>query len=122
MGGNLKSSSKLAQQRWKVQSSTSLEETAVSSPQQSLFLAKSKQKPDKAARFWILQVQSALQVLKQQNIYSNMVHLTSGGAGDAAAALPQAGAVHHHPALVGLFPGLTHHIGCSSRVIIAPLG
>lgn len=73
-------------------------------------------------RLWILQGQSALQVLKQQHIDSNVVHLTSGGAGDAAAALPQAGAVHHHPALVGLLPGLTHHIGRPGRVIIAPLG
>lgn len=46
----------------------------------------------------------------------------SGGTGDAAAALPQAGAVHHHPALVGLLPGLTHHIGCPGRVVVAPLG
>lgn len=61
-------------------------------------------------------------MLKQQNIYSNVVQLTSGGTGDAAAALPQAGAVHHHPALVGLLPGLTHHIGCPGRVVVAPLG
>ena len=47
--------------------------------------------------------------------------LTSGGAGDAAAALPQAGAVHHHPALVGLLPGLAYHVGCPGRVIVASL-
>lgn len=48
--------------------------------------------------------------------------LTSGGAGDAAAALAEAGAVHHHPALVWLLPGLSHHIGRPSRVVVASLG
>lgn len=48
--------------------------------------------------------------------------LTSGGAGDAAAALTEAGAVHHHPALVGLLPGLSHHIGCPGCVVVASLG
>lgn len=48
--------------------------------------------------------------------------LTSGGAGDAAAALTEAGAVHHHPALVGLLPGLSHHVGCPSCVVVASLG
>lgn len=47
--------------------------------------------------------------------------LTSGGAGDTAAALPQAGAVHHHPALVGLLPGLTDHVGRPGCVVIASL-
>lgn len=48
--------------------------------------------------------------------------LTSGGAGDAAAALSQAGAVHHHPALVGLLPGLTHHVRGPGSVVVASLG
>lgn len=48
--------------------------------------------------------------------------LTSGCAGDAAIALAEASAVHHHPALVRLLPSLTDHIGGSASVVIATLG
>lgn len=43
--------------------------------------------------------------------------LTSGGAGDTPIAFAQTSTVHHHPALVGLFPGLPHDVGSPSSVI-----
>lgn len=47
--------------------------------------------------------------------------LTPRGTGDASVALPQTGAVDHHPALVRLLPGLPHHVGRTARVVIATL-
>ena len=47
---------------------------------------------------------------------------TPGGAGDPPVALPQTGAVHHHPALVRLLPRLPHHVGQLRAVVIATLG
>lgn len=48
--------------------------------------------------------------------------LTSGGARDAAASLSETRAVHHHPSLIGLLPGLSHHVGRSGRVVVTALG
>lgn len=41
----------------------------------------------------------------------------SGGAGDTPIAFAQTSTVHHHPALVGLFPGLPHNVGSPSSMI-----
>lgn len=41
----------------------------------------------------------------------------SGGTGDAPIAFTQTSTVHHHPALVGLFPGLAHDVGSPSSII-----
>ena len=47
--------------------------------------------------------------------------LTSGGACDASTSLSHTGAVHHHPALIGLLPGLPDNVGCPRCVVIATL-
>lgn len=47
--------------------------------------------------------------------------LTSGCACNTSTSFSEAGAVHNHPALVGLLPGLTNHVGGASCIIITAL-
>lgn len=47
--------------------------------------------------------------------------LTPGAAGDTSAPLPKAGTLQHHPAFVGFFPSLPHHVGRGSAVVVATL-